>query len=158
MTTTTEHPDQADEAWKVRLSRAAARRARAEAEFYATVAELGRGVSQSQMATVLHTSQANVSRWAAKGHELAAQIPPGRLARSGYEVAQRYAVGEISREQMREALISWPWGPGPEAAPDLWNAVPVQEQGSFETEVGRAYDDRLISAEDYDAILTALAH
>lgn len=152
-----DHPPE-DREWKTRLARAAARRDRAEAEFYATVADIVARVPQTQMATVLHTTQSNVSRWAARGREQAEQVPTGRLGRTAYEVAQRYAAGEITREQMLAALTSWPYQPSEPLPVQEWNITPVPvAPGSFEDTVGRAYDDALISAEDYDTILDARA-
>jgi hypothetical protein len=156
--TTAPQTEPGDRQWKARLARAAARRARADAEFYATVAEIGGSVPQTQIATVLHTTQSNVSRWAARGREQAAQTRPGQLGGTAYEVAQRYAAGEITGEQMRDALIRWPYEPDEALPVEEWNITPVQAApGSFEDTTGRAYDDGLLSAEDYDAILDGLA-
>lgn len=141
--------------WKARLGRAAARRARAEAEFYSTVAEIGGTVPQTQMADVLHTTQSNVSRWAARGRKQ--QAPDGQLACTAYEVAQRYAAGEITREQMLQALIGWDYVPGEPAPANDWYGMPNDPPGSFEETTARAYRDGLISAQDYDEILDALA-
>ena len=144
-----------DREWKARLGRAAARRARAEADFYSTVAEIGGAVPQTQIADVLHTTQSNVSRWAARGREQ--QLPEGQLARSPYEVAQRYAAGEITREQMLRALIKWEYVPELPAEKNDWYGGPEFPRGSFEETTARAYRDGLLPGEDYDAILNALA-
>lgn len=144
--------------WKARLSRAAARRARAEADFYSAVAEIGATVSQVHMAAVLHTSQSNVSRWAARGRAEAERVQPGQLASTPYEVAQRYAAGEISRDQMLNALVSWPYQPEEPLPVQEWDTTPVPSgAGTFEETTAEAYRDGLISAEDYDAILDSLA-
>lgn len=158
-----EHPDEpnqpdgrpSERAWKAQLARAFARRARAEADFYATVAEIGATVPQTQIAAALHTNQSTVSRWATRGRQ---QTPPGQLGRNAYEVAQRFAAGEITREQMLEALTRWPYRPSTPPPVEEWNITPAPAAaGSFEAAVGRAYDDGLLTAEDYDAILDALA-
>jgi hypothetical protein len=78
--TTAPQTEPGDRQWKARLARAAARRARADAEFYATVAEIGGSVPQTQIATVLHTTQSNVSRWAARGRERPHRPGPGSWA------------------------------------------------------------------------------
>lgn len=150
----THQPD--DREWKARLGRAAARRARAEAEFYSTVAEIGGTVPQTHIARVLHTDQSTVSRWV-KNARSQPPLPPGQLGHTAYEVAQRYAAGEISREQMLEALIGWDYVPGEPAPENDWYGTPYNPPGSFEKTTARAYDDGLISAEDYDEILEALA-
>lgn len=59
-----------DRQWKAQLGRATSRRARAEAEFYAAVAEVDAHVPRTEIAAVLHTTQDNVSRWAARGRRL----------------------------------------------------------------------------------------
>lgn len=154
---TAPHTDQPDDReWKARLARAAARRARADAEFYATVAEIGGTVPQTRIADVLHTTQSNVSRWAARGRQQAEETAPGQLGRTAYEVAQRHAAGEITREQMLDALSSWPYEPITPAPANDWYGMPEIPPGSFEKTVGRAYTDGLITGEDYDAIVDAL--
>ena len=98
-----------------------------------------------------------MSRWAARGREQAEQVPPGRLGRTAYEVAQRYAAGEITHEQMLAALTRWPYQLSTALPVEEWNITPVPATpGSFEDTVGRAYDDGLISADDYDTILDSL--
>lgn len=150
-----------EQAWRSTLAKAAARRTLAEADFLTTVAAMTETVSQTEMAAVLHTSQANVSRWAARGREHAARREAGRLGADPYEIAQRYALGQIGHEDMIAALIAWPYDEPPESQPGPLGAwedgvVPLPE-GSFERTVGRAFDDGLISAEDYESILRAIA-
>jgi hypothetical protein len=60
---------------------------------------------------------------------------------------------------MLDALIRWPYEPDEALPVEEWNITPVQAAapGSFEDTTGRAYDDGLLSAEDYDAILDGLA-
>ncbi|MBX4299242.1 hypothetical protein K4H04_26145, partial [Mycobacterium tuberculosis] len=48
----------------------------------------------------------NVSRWAAKGREIAAARAE-RPASSPYEAALRYSLGEITRERVIEILSTW---------------------------------------------------
>lgn len=82
----------------------------------------------------------------------------GELGDDAYQVAQRYAIGEITREQMLDALSRWPYTPGIPAG-DYWDkTIPtIQPEGTFGNTVGRAYHDGLISGEDYDHILDAYA-
>lgn len=159
MTTTARTPPD-DHAWRSTLAKAAARRTLAEADFLTTVAAMTETVSQTEMATVLQTSQANISRWAARGREQAQRRRAGQLGADPYEIAQRYALGEIPRDQMIAALASWPyeWPPATPAGPlGAWDdSVAVSPEGSFTRTVGRAFDDGLLSDEDYEAILDAM--
>src|SRR6266545_5743329 len=97
MTTTARTPPD-DQAWRSTL---------AEADFLTTVAAMTERVPQTQIAAALHTSQANVARWAARGREQAQRRRAGRLGADPYEIAQRYALGEIPRDAMLAALTSW---------------------------------------------------
>lgn len=148
---------QESQEWKQRLARAAARRARAEVEFLTTIAEIGERVPQTQIAVALHTGQPNVSRWAAKGRAYRDQIPAGQIARTPYEVIQAHAAGEITRQQMLEALSAWPYTEPDPLPVGEWDITPTPTApGSFEATVGRAYDDGLLSAGDYDTLVQAL--
>lgn len=87
----------------------------------------------------------------------AARARPGQLAGSAYEVAQRYAAGEITREQLLDALIHWPYVPEEPLPLDEWNITPVPAgPESFEETTAEAYHDGLITAEDYEKIIAAL--
>lgn len=142
--------------WRAALARAAAQRDLAELDFYTAVAAIGDTVPQTQMATLLKTTQATVSRWAAKGRERAAEIPAGQPGRDPYEIAQRYALGQIPREQMLRALISWPYEQDfvPE---DYWDEIGVDPEGGFERTTTRAFRDGLLSDADYEEILRGLS-
>jgi hypothetical protein len=155
MPTTAKTPPD-DQAWRSTLAKAAARKTLAEADFLTTVAAMTERVSQTEMAAVLHTSQANVSRWAARGREHAQRRRAGRLGADPYEIAQRYALGQIPRDEMIAALAAWPYGE--DFVPsNYWDDIGVSPQDSFSRTVGRAFDDGLLSDEDYDAILDAMA-
>jgi hypothetical protein len=156
MSSTTAQTPSDDRAWRSTLAKAAARRTLAEADFLATVAAMTETVSQTQMADVLHTSQANVSRWAARGREQLQRRAGGRLGGDPYEIAQRYALGQIPREEMIAALAAWPYEQ--DFVPsDYWDDVGVSPERGFENTVGRAFDDGLLSDDDYNAILDAMA-
>jgi hypothetical protein len=74
---------------------------------------------------------------------------------TAYEVAQRYAAGEISRDQVVDQLSRWTYEPRPKTAGVLDDLLPEVE-GTFE-DVGRALDDHLIDADLYDEVLHAVA-
>jgi hypothetical protein len=72
-----------------------------------------------------------------------------------YGIARRYAAGEITREQMIDALSRWRYVPM-ERMTDPADDVGVLDDGTFRMTVGEAFLDGLITAEDYDAILAAV--
>jgi len=145
----------ADQQWQTRLALASARREVAELDFAAVVADVVDEVPQVKVAALLRTNQSKVSRLAATARQQA--VPPGQVARTAYEVAQRYALGELTRERMVEVLSSWAYEPSPAMNLREWDLAPAPEPaGSFEATVGRAHDEGLLSGEDYDAVLDAL--
>ena len=111
---------------------------------------------QARVAVRRGVLQTQVSKWVKLGRERWAERR-GRPARSAYEVAQRYAVGELTRERMLEVLAGWEYDPEPSS--NGWQVAsdPVFATGGEFTEtVGRAADEGLISGEDYDEILERL--
>ena len=159
MSTTARTPPD-DHNWRSTLAKATARKRLAETDFLTTVAAITERVPQTQIAAALRTSQANISRWAARGREHMQRRLGGRLGADPYEIAQRYALGEIPRDAMIAALISWPYEEPPELAagplgPWEDGVVPLPE-GSFERTVGRAFDDGLLDEAAYETVLRAL--
>ena len=66
----------------------------------------------------------------------------GRLREDAYVLAERYAVGELSREELIERLASWSYTPGKQKRD--WDDIGVTPKGSFGATVVRAADDGLI--------------
>ena len=66
-----------------------------------------------------------------------------------YEIARRYAAGELSREQVVDELARWEYRPGVPTDGYDWT---TGDAGEWEETVGRAFDDGLLDAETYDAI------
>ena len=54
----------------------------------------------------------------------------GTVVEDPYAVAERYAVGELSREEMRARLVEWTYVPDREMA-DYWDDAGVTPEGSF---------------------------
>jgi hypothetical protein len=144
-----------DQEWKARLARAEARRALAAADFCVTVAEVADRVPVRTIEDVLGASPDEVQTWITRGRELG-PVPAGQLGRGPYEIAQRHAVGDITHEQMIDALRRWRYVPT-ERMTDLADDIGVLDEGTFRTTVGDALRDRLISAEDYDSILASVS-
>lgn len=142
--------------WRSELVRARTHRDHVSEEFLAAIARISdAGVPQTEIAVQLKTNQPQVSRWAAKGRTLLAVVDGGKLGRSPYHVAERYSRGEITRDQVIDALTHWEYVPAETKTQglhdDLLNYVP----GSFD-DVEAASLDELIDEEIYTAALDAL--
>jgi len=87
----------------------------------------------------------------------AAKVPDpvaGFSSASPYEVAQRYAAGYLTRDQMIDELSRWDYAPQP--GPQGWDDLVLEVAGSTE-EVGRAFDQGLIDADAHDQVARAAA-
>lgn len=76
---------------------------------YAILDAWNAGVTIRDIAAAARLPQDTVT---SKVQSLPTELPPvieGRLGRRPLEVAARYAVGEISWEQARDDLVSWPY-------------------------------------------------
>jgi hypothetical protein len=139
-----------------------ARRARARRELggldyvrsvRAAVTAYGQGV----VARELGVSQPGISKLLSQSEVRVKPVPEGFSGASPYEIAERYAVGDIDRAEMIRELSAWPYAEneGAAAAAREWESTPyVDTPGSF-AEVGRAFDEGLIDGDAYDAILDA---
>ncbi|KJY44120.1 hypothetical protein VR41_00110 [Streptomyces sp. NRRL B-1568] len=85
-----------------------------------------------------------------------APVPAGRIGRSPAHVAMRYATGEISRDEMIEALSTWPYVPVGPRAENLLNDFRPSVAGSFD-DVESALHQQYIDGEAYDTILRRYA-
>ena len=116
-------------------------------------------IPQTQIAAALHTSQANVSRWAARGRE---QAQRRRAAGSAPTRTRSRSATRSARSARRDVRrTSWTYEEPPEIPPGplgAWeDGVVLLSDGSFERTVGRAFDDGLLDSEEYETILRALA-
>lgn len=107
-------------------------------------------LSQKAIAAELGISQARVSQIAAEE----ADLPEGFSGATPTEIAQRYAVGEISREQAVDELGRWPYAKShrPDEYDDAWEPGP----GTW-ADVEDAHRHGLISDEMYDEALDRYA-
>ncbi|KJY44121.1 hypothetical protein VR41_00115 [Streptomyces sp. NRRL B-1568] len=85
-----------------------------------------------------------------------APVPPGRLGRSPEHVAYRYAAGEISREELIEALATWPYVPSQPISEGLWDDYASFTPGSFD-EVQRAANLSYIDDDTFEEIVQRFA-
>ncbi|MCW3768863.1 MULTISPECIES: helix-turn-helix domain-containing protein [Paenarthrobacter] len=141
----------------------AARRAKARRELGSldyirsvrlAVEELGQGT----VARALGVSQPAISKLLASAEARGvAPVPDGFSGASPYEIAERYAAGDIDRDALIRELSAWPypWNEGADDAVHELDWMPCPEPpGSFE-EVGRAFDEGLIDGDAYNQILDA---
>lgn len=119
--------------------------------------ELGRlaglGATQRQLSAVLGISQPTLSTALKK----AAEVIPPRQGFSGaepYEICQRYAVGELTRDQLVDELTRWDYALPPIVDHDHFDDLRFSTPGSFD-DVRNALQDGLIDADTYDVILDA---
>lgn len=142
-------------AWQMDLVRANAQRSVNEDSFFLTVAKAAEvAPSQEAIAKVLHTSQVQVSRWAKKGREVAAENDLAEV-QSPYEIALRYSRGELTRDQVVDVLSHWQYQEWENRTAgqqdDLLNSV----AGSFD-ELVAAHADGLLEDDTYDEIADGL--
>lgn len=117
------------------------------------------GLGQSEIARALHITQSAISQTLTRAESKGVKaIPEGFSGASPYEIAERYAAGEIDRDEMIRQLSKWPYVKAPDHTEQLameWKAIlPPDPPGTFE-EVGEAFDKGLIDGEAYDIILDA---
>lgn len=120
----------------------------AHLDYLRSLAVAAHGAAQRQLADVLGISQAAVS----KTLRSARAVPPVREGFSGagpYEIAQRYAAGELTREQVVDELVRWQYEPMPRT--DGWDDLLVIEPGTFE-DVAQARRHGLIEDSVYDEV------
>jgi hypothetical protein len=133
----------------VTLAQALARRNVAERALRVAVNDAAlAGASAAEIARELRITPGEAEALVA---ELTAERgPDGRLPESAYDVAERYAAGELPREEMLELLGGWDYPEEPERE---WDHVRLPTEGSFNSTVGRAYREGLLGGDDYDEIV-----
>ena len=140
-----------------------ARRARARRElggldYIRSVRVAVETTDQRVVARALGVSQPAISRLLSQAETRGVKpVPDGFSGASPYEIAERYAAGDIDREAVIRELSAWPYSKneGAAAAAAEWESTPyVDTPGSF-AEVGRAFDEGLIDGDAYDQILDA---
>jgi hypothetical protein len=83
------------------------------------------GLPQREIVRALHVTQPAVSQTLAKAKGVA-EIPEGFSGASPYEIAERYAAGEIDRAEMICQLSAWPYSKAPDHSEQLsteWKAI-----------------------------------
>jgi DNA-binding transcriptional regulator YdaS (Cro superfamily) len=111
------------------------------------------GATQVLLARTLGVSQPAVAQMLGRQPVRAPAIREGFSSATPFEVAERYAAGLISREQMRSELGGWDYAPR-ELTAGQHDDVGVEDEASFDG-VLRAARYGLIDDDDYEAILDA---
>jgi hypothetical protein len=116
----------------------------------------------------LATLGGDINHWAAtlktNPHDLAADFHeaqntppcrPGFPAASPYELCQRYAAQQLTRDQLINHLTHWEYTIPEPQEHDYYDDLRFTKPGSFD-DVGIAFDQGLIDDEIYDSILDSL--
>lgn len=132
------------------LRRVRNRRSVTELSYQPTLRALATTMTQSELAAELHVTQSAVSQ-ALKTVRSEDDVRPGFSGASPYEIAQRYAAGELDRDRTLEKLVRWPYDPI--ARSDGYDALVVDAPGTHTLEeVVRAYREGLIDQDMYVAV------
>lgn len=113
------------------------------------------GSSQRQVSSALGISQPSLST----ALKTAEKVPPARPGFSGaspYEICQRFAIGELTRDQVIDELTRWEYVIPEAVEHDYFDDLRFDTPGSF-NEVGQAFDDGLIDGATYELVLNATA-
>lgn len=70
-----------------------------------------------------------------------------------YEIAKRYAAGDITREQLIEALVSLPYSAKPQVTDGVDTLMVRDGDAASFDDVSRAYRERLIDSSIYTTVL-----
>ena len=120
-------------------------------DYLRVLRRLSGSMTQTDLAQSLGMTQPSIS----SALKSAAKVPEPREGFSGaspYEIAQRFAAGEIDRDQLVDELTRWEYVPMPHT--DGYDDLLILPEGTFR-EVARARRDGLIDGETYDVILHA---
>lgn len=124
------------------------RRDVAARDYLRLLRDLVKTTSQVEIARRLGVTQPSISQ----ALKSAGRVPDPRDGFSGadpYEIAQRYAAGELSREQLVEELSRWEYRPHDPGDGYDWTTY---EPGEWDETVGRALDDGLLDDATYRLI------
>lgn len=137
-----------------------ARRDRSECELRARdyqckVFLLTKRMSQAKVARKLGVSRPAVAKMIRGALEMPQRLE-GFSGATPYEIAQRYAAGDIDRATAMAELVRWPYTPGLSSCSESWANLEHTPEGTL-GEVGRAYDDGLLDAGVHDEILRRAA-
>jgi ParB-like chromosome segregation protein Spo0J len=115
------------------------------------------GYTQVELAKILKVSQPSISDMLRRARIEAPDVRPGTHGGTAYEIAARYAAGELDRETALRELIEWRYEPAAEPNPFPWvnDGAPVVD-GSFQNQVVRAKRVGFLTREDYAFLFDAM--
>lgn len=115
------------------------------------------GYTQVQLAKILKVSQPTICDMLRRARVEAPDVRPGTHGGTAYEIAARYAAGELDRDVALRELIGWRYEPVAEQNPFPWvnDGAPVVE-GSFQNQVVRAKRAGFLTGEDYAYLFDAM--
>jgi hypothetical protein len=114
------------------------------------IRELAASMTQTELAKRLGLAQPSIS----SALRTAVKVPdvrPGFSGASPYEIAQRYAAGELPADQVVDELARWEYVPRP--ATDGYDWLTAGSDVGTWAEVEKALRDGLLEDATYDAIL-----
>jgi transcriptional regulator with XRE-family HTH domain len=106
------------------------------------------GVTQSEIARELRLTQPTISS-SLKTARVTPQVREGFHGASPYEIAERYAAGEITRDQLVDELTRWSYAPSASGDGVDWLTY---EAGEWNEQVVPALDEGLIDDATYTEI------
>lgn len=114
--------------------------------------------SSSVCVTAFRLPRERRGSWLRRARIEAPDVRPGTHGGTPYEIAARYAAGEIEQAVALRELTGWRYERTGETNPFPWvnDGAPMVE-GSFNTQIGRALRDGFLADEDYDYLLDVLA-
>ncbi|WP_431837824.1 hypothetical protein [Cellulomonas sp. Y8] len=111
------------------------------------------GLTQVELARQFGLTQPTISS-SLRTARAVPPVPAGFSGGSPYEIAERFAADEITRERLVEELSRWEYRPAQPTDGLDWM---TGDSGEFSETVGRALDEGLIDDETYDEVLRARA-
>ncbi|NKS56367.1 hypothetical protein GS504_01895 [Rhodococcus hoagii] len=118
-----------------------------------------RGFTPRELASITNDLETSIDNLLRRAPIDAPDVRPGSHGGTAYEIAARYAAGEIDREVALRELIAWEYErPLPPPPPEFaWcnDGAPLVE-GSFNIQIGSALQSGFLTDDDYEAIFDAL--
>lgn len=103
------------------------------------------GATQAALAAQLRVTQPSISS-ALKTARDTPRVPEGFSGASPYEIAERFATGELTPAEVIDELARWPYRPGTPSDGVDWLTL---EPGEWNDQVVPAWDEGLITDEIY---------
>lgn len=119
-------------------------------DYRRAIKHLEHELRQIDIARALNVTQPALSS-ALKAARKVPDVKAGFSGAGPYEICQRFAVGEIDREQLVDELVRWDYSPRPE--PEWLEDFTGPEPAGSWAEMERALRDGLVDDATYDEVL-----